>query len=59
MSNISGHLKIGKGAKIAAQSGVTRDVPPGESVIGFPAIRARQFWQNFAKLKKFSVRKEE
>ena len=56
---ISGHLKIGMGAKIAAQSGVMRDVSPGESVMGFPAIRAQQFWKNFVKLNKTPVRKEE
>jgi len=58
-AGISGHLKIGVGAKIAAQSGVIRDVPPGKSVIGFPALHARQFWKNLATLKKISKRKEE
>ena len=58
-AGISGHLKIGVGAKIAAQSGVIRDVPPGKSVIGFPALHARQFWKNLATLKKIAERKEE
>jgi UDP-3-O-[3-hydroxymyristoyl] glucosamine N-acyltransferase len=58
-AGIAGHLKIGVGAKIAAQSGVIKDVPPGKSVIGFPALNARQFWKNITKLKKIAERKEE
>lgn len=33
----SGHLTIGKGAKVAAKAGVTKDVAPGTMVAGFPA----------------------
>lgn len=35
---LSGHLRIGKGAKLAAQSGVAKDVPAGESYFGSPAL---------------------
>ena len=58
-AGIAGHLKIGVGANIAAQSGVIGDVSPGKSVIGFPALDARQFWKNIATLKKIAARKEE
>jgi UDP-3-O-[3-hydroxymyristoyl] glucosamine N-acyltransferase len=34
---ITGHLSIGDGAKIAAQSGVMNDVEPGEVLFGSPA----------------------
>jgi UDP-3-O-[3-hydroxymyristoyl] glucosamine N-acyltransferase len=34
---ITGHLTIGDGAKIAAQSGVMNDVGPGEVILGSPA----------------------
>ena len=33
-AGITGHLKIGPGARIGAQSGVMRDVPAGQTVIG-------------------------
>lgn len=36
-AQMSGHLKIGDGAKIAARAGVTRDVPAGKVYAGFPA----------------------
>jgi UDP-3-O-[3-hydroxymyristoyl] glucosamine N-acyltransferase len=40
---IAGHLTIGDGAKLAGQAGVTRDVPPGEFVMGFPARPRGEF----------------
>lgn len=33
----AGHLTIGKGAKVAAKAGVTKNVPAGAVVAGFPA----------------------
>jgi len=34
---IDGHLVVGDGARIAAKAGVTKDVPPGADVSGYPA----------------------
>jgi UDP-3-O-[3-hydroxymyristoyl] glucosamine N-acyltransferase len=34
---LSGHLTIGDGASVGAQAGVTKDVPPHETVSGYPA----------------------
>jgi UDP-3-O-[3-hydroxymyristoyl] glucosamine N-acyltransferase len=34
---IVGHLDIGDGVKLGAQSGVTNDIPPGETYAGYPA----------------------
>jgi UDP-3-O-[3-hydroxymyristoyl] glucosamine N-acyltransferase len=42
---ISGHLRLGKGAKIAAAAGVMRDVPPGEAVAGSPAMPLRDYFR--------------
>jgi UDP-3-O-[3-hydroxymyristoyl] glucosamine N-acyltransferase len=39
---IDGHLVIGDGARIAAKAGVTKDVPPGTDVSGYPARRHRE-----------------
>ncbi len=33
-------IRIGKGAKVAAKSGVAKDVAPGEEVAGIPTIKA-------------------
>jgi UDP-3-O-[3-hydroxymyristoyl] glucosamine N-acyltransferase len=39
---IDGHLVIGDGARVAAKAGVTKDVPPGTDVSGYPASPHRQ-----------------
>jgi len=36
-AGLSGHLNVGDGASVGAQAGVTKDVPPGETVSGYPA----------------------
>ncbi|MFM8991508.1 MAG: UDP-3-O-(3-hydroxymyristoyl)glucosamine N-acyltransferase [Alphaproteobacteria bacterium] len=40
---IAGHLHLASGAQVAAKSGVHRDIPPGESVGGYPAVPIREF----------------
>ena len=44
-AGISGHLKIGAGARIGAKAGVMRDVPGGVSVLGSPARPVREFFR--------------
>lgn len=36
-AGFAGHLTIGDGASVGAQAGVTKDVPEGETVSGYPA----------------------
>ena len=48
-TGIAGHLTIGAGARIAAQSGVMRDVAPGARVGGTPAQDLRAFLQGAAR----------
>ena len=38
----AGHITIGAGARVGAQAGVTADVPPGETVSGYPARPHRE-----------------
>jgi UDP-3-O-[3-hydroxymyristoyl] glucosamine N-acyltransferase len=37
-AGLIGHITIGRGAQVGAQSGVTKSVPAGAKVFGFPAL---------------------
>jgi UDP-3-O-[3-hydroxymyristoyl] glucosamine N-acyltransferase len=39
---LAGHFTVGRGARIAAQSGVTMDVPAGDTWFGYPARNRRE-----------------
>lgn len=41
-SGIAGHLKLGRQATVGAKSGVMRDIPDGETVLGYPAAPDKQ-----------------
>lgn len=47
-TSVAGHLTIGDGARIAARSGIMRDIEPGQTVAGLPAVPAKQFWRQIA-----------
>jgi UDP-3-O-[3-hydroxymyristoyl] glucosamine N-acyltransferase len=49
---VAGHLRIGMGARIAAQSGIMKSVPPGEEQMGSPALPIRDFMKQVALLKR-------
>ena len=53
----AGHLTIGAGARIAAQSGVMRDVEPGTTVAGAPAVPIQQFMRQATVLQRLVRRK--
>jgi UDP-3-O-[3-hydroxymyristoyl] glucosamine N-acyltransferase len=36
-AGIGGHLNVGDQARLSAQAGITGDIPPGETVTGYPA----------------------
>ena len=42
-AGIAGHLKIGDRAQVGPQAGLSKDVPPGEFVLGSPAMPKREF----------------
>ncbi len=52
-SGIAGHLKLGTQSTIGAKSGVMRDIPAGETVLGYPAApdkQAKRQWIAMAQL---------
>lgn len=55
---VGGHLTIGRGAVAVGQSGVTRSLPPGASVGGYPALDVREWrrvaavWRRLPELKR-------
>lgn len=55
-AGLTGHLTIGRGAKIAAGSGVFRDVPAGLTVCGAPAEPMKEFGRKVIALKKLAMR---
>lgn len=56
-AGLTGHLRIGTKARIGAQAGVMRDVATGAEVVGSPAIPVREFFRNFAVLKRLAQRR--
>jgi UDP-3-O-[3-hydroxymyristoyl] glucosamine N-acyltransferase len=47
-----GHVHIGDGVVIGGQAGVTKDVPPGQRLLGSPAISERDQKRIFMSLEK-------
>jgi UDP-3-O-[3-hydroxymyristoyl] glucosamine N-acyltransferase len=42
-AGIAGHLKVNDRAQVGPQAGISKDVPPGEFVIGAPAVPKKEF----------------
>jgi UDP-3-O-[3-hydroxymyristoyl] glucosamine N-acyltransferase len=51
-ASITDHVTIGDGAIIGGGSGVTKDVPAGVTLLGYPAIEARDALRQWAILKR-------
>lgn len=51
---VKDHLTIHSGAKVGACSGVMRDVPAGETVVGFPAQNSREMMKQWAALRRLT-----
>lgn len=58
-AGLTEHLTVGDGARIGAQAGVMRDVPAGASVVGSPAVDAREAFRQVAALRKLASRGDE
>ena len=51
-ASIKDHTTIGDGAMVGAGSGVTGDIPAGKSMLGYPAVEARDALKQWAILKR-------
>jgi UDP-3-O-[3-hydroxymyristoyl] glucosamine N-acyltransferase len=57
-AGVTGHLTIGDGARVGAQSGVMADVPAKAEVVGSPAMPARQFFRDYATMRRMVAREQ-
>ena len=57
-AGFAGHLPIGNGARIAAQSGLMRDLDAGATVCGSPAVPMRLFMKQVAILQRLARKKD-
>ena len=57
-AGFAGHLRIGSGARIAAKSGVMRDVEPGATVGGIPAVPLTAWMRQIAILQRLARKKD-
>jgi UDP-3-O-[3-hydroxymyristoyl] glucosamine N-acyltransferase len=55
---LAGHLNIGRGVRIAAKSGIMRDIPAGETVCGSPAVPLTEFMRQTAVLQRLARKKD-
>ncbi|MGM0635438.1 MAG: UDP-3-O-(3-hydroxymyristoyl)glucosamine N-acyltransferase [Bacteroidota bacterium] len=53
-ASIKDHVKIGDGATVGAGSGVTGDIPAGKTMLGYPAVEARNALKQWAVLKRLA-----
>lgn len=53
-ASISDHVTVGNGAVIGGGSGVMHDIPDGKTVLGYPAVDAREALKQWAILRKLA-----
>ncbi|PWR23832.1 UDP-3-O-(3-hydroxymyristoyl)glucosamine N-acyltransferase [Zavarzinia compransoris] len=58
-AGVADHINIGTGAQIAAKAGVMRDVPPGVTVGGTPAVPIKQWFREATTLSRLAQHKGE
>lgn len=56
-AGFAGHISVGPGARVAAQAGVIKDIGPGETVGGTPAVPQMEWLRQSAALHKLVRRK--
>jgi UDP-3-O-[3-hydroxymyristoyl] glucosamine N-acyltransferase len=51
---LAGHLTLGRGVRIGAQSGVDQSFPPGTTVFGYPARERREAFRALAAMNRLA-----
>ncbi len=54
---VAGHLRIGRGTRIGAKSGILRDIPAGSELMGYPALPIKQFYRQVAYFNRLLTKK--
>ncbi len=57
-AGLAGHLNIGSGVRIAAKAGLMRDVEPGTTVAGAPALPITSWMRQVAMLQRLARKKD-
>jgi UDP-3-O-[3-hydroxymyristoyl] glucosamine N-acyltransferase len=57
-AGLTGHLSIGDGARVGAQAGVMDDVAARTEVAGSPAMPARQYFRDYATMRRMVAREQ-
>jgi UDP-3-O-[3-hydroxymyristoyl] glucosamine N-acyltransferase len=55
---LAGHLRVGRGAQVAAKSGIMRDIAAGAVVCGIPAVPIAEFMRQTAVLHRLAKKKD-
>jgi UDP-3-O-[3-hydroxymyristoyl] glucosamine N-acyltransferase len=58
-AGVTDHARVGAGAKILAHSGVIGDIPAGEVVAGYPAVKRMRWLRAMARMLRFSEPRRE
>ncbi|MBC7359139.1 MAG: UDP-3-O-(3-hydroxymyristoyl)glucosamine N-acyltransferase [Desulfacinum sp.] len=56
---IAGHLTVGDGVRIGAKSAIAHSVPPGQDLLGIPAIPHKEWFRNYANWKRLPRLRDE
>ncbi len=56
---IAGHVNIGDGVRMAAKSATPHSIPAGQDVIGIPAVPSKEWFRNYALLKRLPRMRQE
>jgi len=55
---LADHVTVGDGARVGARGGVTRDIPPGQTWVGYPARPYREFFREVSWLTRAAAQRK-